>query len=335
MSDTFPLLPAPEPQPEVHAQDGEAADGRRTLPNGDELIGPMTVAYVCIGCAQILRRLVVDCVYPAWQTICFGTMPMAYDVAGRRDHPHRFDHLLGPDPTGVEQSVLFEEVLCETCYSQRQETYEANTRKLDAWWPSYQRVSALARIAQEDLERHIEPCAQRVVDAITAADLPQILGEAECTELACKHRTPVRRERQLRNVLHHSEHRIERYIRSRLDRKALWDRDGFLQAVVASRNLARELGLEGDVPFAQRLDRPELGAYGTIAFGSQLAQVRNPEALQAWPTMWEFSTINALQRIRRTCSEIEFPYFSGAIEQFRKKVMELAMATFIAPGLIQ
>ena len=335
MSDTFPLLPAPEAQPAVHAQDGEAADGRRTLPNGDELIGPMTVAYACIGCEKILQRLVVDGVYPAWQSICFGTMPMAYDVVMRRDHPHRFDHLLRPDPTGVELSVLFEEVLCETCYSQRQETYEANTRKLDAWWPSYQRVSALTRIAQEDLERHTEPCAQRVVDAITAADLPQIMGAAECIELACKHRTPVRRERQLRNVLHRNERSIKRYIRSRRDRKALWDGDGFQQAVVASRHLAQELGLEGDVPFAPWLDRPELGACGTIPLHSRLVQVRNPQALRAWPTMWEYSTINALQRIRQTRSEIKFPYFFDAVEQFRKKVMELAMVTFIAPGIVQ
>lgn len=177
MSDIFHLLPAPEPQAEAGTQDDETDDSLRTLPNGDELIGPMTVAYVCIGCAQILQRLVVDWVYPTGQ--------------------------------------------------------------------------------------------------------------------------------------------------------------GFQQAVVASRNLARELGLEGDVPFARRLDRPELGAYGTIGFGSQLAQVRNPQALRAWPTMWEYSTINALQRIRRTRSEIKFPYFLGAVEQFRKKVMELARATFIAPGLVQ
>ncbi|NNM64776.1 MAG: hypothetical protein HKL99_09240 [Burkholderiales bacterium] len=335
MSDTFPLLPAPEPQAEAGAQDGEADGGLRTLPDGDHLIGQMTVAYVCIGCEKFLQRLVVDWVYPAGKTICFGTMPMVYDVARRRDRPHRFDHLLGPNPTGVEQSVLFEEVLCEACYPQRQETCEANTRKLDAWWPSYRRVSALARIAQEDLERNIEPSVQRVVDAITAADLPQILGEAQCTELACKHRTPARRERQLRNFLHQHQRRIERYIFSRLDRKALWDRDGFLQAVVASRHLAKELGLEGDVSFARRLDRPELGAYGTIGFGSQLAQVCNPEALQAWPTMWELLTLNALQRIRQTRSEIKFPYFFGAVEQLRKKVTELAIATFIAPDIIQ
>ena len=110
--------------------------------------------------------------------------------------------------------------------------------------------------------------------------------------------------------------------------------EGFQQAVVASRHLARELGLEGDVPFARRLDRPELGAYGTIPLHSRLAQVRNPQALQAWPTMWEYSTLNALQRIRQTRAEIAFLDFFGAVEQFRKKVMELAMATIIAPGIV-
>ena len=307
----------------------QAAIRERTLPNGDWLNGPMTVAYVCSGCRQIQRRLVVDWVYGAGELVCFGTISSFHRVERRKDHPGPYDDLLSPQPTREESSVKFVEVLCEACHPPLQVELQDATRRIDAWWPSYEEVLARAAEGERLIHKRAPARALAVADAFTADDLTRILSEQERAELASPQRTVKRRAGLLRRMLQQHAPKIERHILSRVGVHKLWDAAGFAQALKASRQQAEDLGLTRAVRISRRVPCPALNEDGFIQL-NRTARLRNPEALKDWPSMYEVDTVSPYRLLAEARSSIDPPYIGEAEVRAREVLQRLGAEMFFS-----
>jgi len=322
------------PDPDLSEADEAALMARlqaeireRTLPNGDWLNGPMTVAYVCSGCRQIQRRLVVDWVGGRGG---FGIpLTALHRVEGRKDHPGPYDDLLSPQPTREESSVKFVEVLCEACHLPVQAELQDATRRIDAWWPSYEEVLARATEGERLIRERAPTRALAVADAFTADDLTRILSEQERPELASPQRTVKRRAGLLRRMLQQHAPKIERHILSRVGVNKLWDAAGFAQALKASRQQAEDLGLTRAVRISRRVPCPALNEDGFIQL-NRAARLRTPEALKDWPSMYEVDTVSPYRLLAEARSSIDPPYIGEAEVRAREVLQRLGAEMFFS-----